>query len=341
MSKYLQELCKVDDFRSAVEESQSRKHADQLSAAEIEKELGEVVIGHPKAVKELSVVLAEPAVKDPQEPESILLVGGPGVGKTYTAEQCAKLLGRPFYRIDFGGMIDDLSLNAHIGSPRGTYGSESEGRLTQALRPNPKTIIGGDEVEKAPETGKVHDWLLSGLDQGSYKDQSSGLDVDCRRTIWIFTTNAIWEKFDELNRTLADDSRIRRNAFKRCLEQAHFHEALLSRIGTIIYLSPLGPEAMGEIASRHLVNQAARYDITLGKHRSHAAILAEAIQVGEALSRYGARELKHWVKQTFSPAFQELRREHASTVTLAIKVARNGEIEVTPRVIAYHETSKS
>ena len=128
---------------------------------------------------------------NPQKPIGVFMLAGPsGVGKTETALALAEAL--------YGGEQNMITINmsefqeAHTvstlkGAPPGYVGYGEGGRLTEAVRRKPYSVILLDEVEKAHPD--VHEIFFQVFDKGVMED-GTGRRIDFKNTLIILTTNA-------------------------------------------------------------------------------------------------------------------------------------------------------
>ena len=118
-----------------------------------------------------------------------MLCGPSGVGKTETALALAEAL--------YGGEQNMITINmsefqeAHTvstlkGAPPGYVGYGEGGRLTEAVRRKPYSVILLDEVEKAHPD--VHEIFFQVFDKGIMED-GNGRRIDFKNTLIILTTN--------------------------------------------------------------------------------------------------------------------------------------------------------
>ena len=118
-----------------------------------------------------------------------MLAGPSGVGKTETALALAETL--------YGGEQNMITINmsefqeAHTvstlkGAPPGYVGYGEGGRLTEAVRRKPYSVILLDEVEKAHPD--VHEIFFQVFDKGMMED-GNGRRIDFKNTLIILTTN--------------------------------------------------------------------------------------------------------------------------------------------------------
>jgi type VI secretion system protein VasG len=127
---------------------------------------------------------------NPSKPIGVFMLAGPsGVGKTETALALAETL--------YGGEQNMIAINmsefqeAHTvsslkGAPPGYVGYGEGGRLTEAVRRKPYSVILLDEVEKAHPD--VHEIFFQVFDKGIMED-GNGRRIDFKNTLIILTTN--------------------------------------------------------------------------------------------------------------------------------------------------------
>ncbi len=124
----------------------------------------------------------------------ILLVGPPGVGKTWFARRVAQALDLPFSALNLGGATDNRCLQ---GTARGWSAATPAWPVAELARlgaPNPVLFL--DEVEKAggqrESNGRVHDTLLAMVEPesaGGWFDECLRTAADLRHILWIMAAN--------------------------------------------------------------------------------------------------------------------------------------------------------
>ncbi|MGL4325521.1 MAG: type VI secretion system ATPase TssH [Beijerinckiaceae bacterium] len=190
---------------------------------------------------------------NPNKPVGVFMLCGPsGVGKTETALALAEAL--------YGGEQNVITINmsefqeAHTvstlkGAPPGYVGYGEGGRLTEAVRRKPYSVVLLDEVEKAHPD--VHEIFFQVFDKGVMED-GTGRRIDFRNTLIILTSNVGTERLMHLAQKpeYREDSEKLAAALKPDLLEV-FPPALLGRIVTIPYF-PLSPDMLGGIVRLQL-----------------------------------------------------------------------------------------
>jgi len=173
---------------------------------------------------------------NPGKPIGVFLLCGPsGVGKTETALALAESL--------YGGEQNIITINmsefqeAHTvatlkGAPPGYVGYGEGGRLTEAVRRRPYSVVLLDEIEKAHPD--VHEIFFQVFDKGVMED-GSGRRIDFRNTLILLTSNVGTEMImDAAKRPSPPDAGTLAVALKPALLEV-FPPALLGRVVTIPY----------------------------------------------------------------------------------------------------------
>ena len=151
------------------------------------------VVGQEEAVdgrRGRRAPLARRASPDPSRPiGSFIFVGPTGVGKTELARALAEFLfddEHAMVRVDMSEYMEKHAVARLIGAPPGYVGYEEGGRLTEAVRRRPYSVVLFDEIEKAhPDVFNV---LLQVLDDGRLTD-GKGRVVSFKNTVIIMTSN--------------------------------------------------------------------------------------------------------------------------------------------------------
>ena len=205
---------------------------------------------------------------NPSKPIGVFLLCGPsGVGKTETALALAEAL--------YGGEQNIITINmsefqeAHTvatlkGAPPGYVGYGEGGRLTEAVRRRPYSVVLLDEIEKAHPD--VHEIFFQVFDKGIMED-GSGRRIDFRNTLILLTSNVGTEIIVDAGRRPAPpDAATLAAALKPALLEV-FPPALLGRVVTIPYY-PLSPAMLagivrlqlGRVGRRIADNHRARFE---------------------------------------------------------------------------------
>ncbi len=220
----------------------------------LEEELHKRVIDQEHAVTAVAEAIrrARAGLKDPKRPiASFLFLGPTGVGKTELSKALAELLfgeEDALIRLDMSEFKEEHSIAKLIGAPPGYVGYEEGGKLTEAVRRKPYSVLLLDEIEKAHP--RVFDLFLQVLDDGRLTD-SHGRTVDFRNTVIIMTSN-IGSQYLLSIPVDGDEERVQKEferARERVLEELryHFRPEFLNRIDEVIVFKPLTMKELFQI----------------------------------------------------------------------------------------------
>jgi ATP-dependent Clp protease ATP-binding subunit ClpB len=280
--------------------------AERAKLLVLEERLHQRVIGQEEAVEAVSnaVRRSRSGLQDPNRPiGSFIFLGPTGVGKTELCKALAEVLfddQNAMVRIDMSEFMEKHTVARLIGAPPGYVGYEEGGRLTEAVRRRPYSVVLLDEIEKAHRD--VFNVLLQVLDDGRLSD-SLGHTVDFTNTIVVMTSNIGSQAIQEITKEGGSEQDVR-EAVKESL-QARFLPEFLNRIDETIVFHPLDRTHIHKIVNlqiQRLVEQAAKAGITL---ECTERAVDEIARLGYD-PVYGARPLKRVIQQQLQ---NELARE--------------------------------
>ena len=263
----------------------------------MEQNLGRRVIGQEDAVKAVSdaVRRSRAGLGDPNRPiGSFLFLGPTGVGKTELCKALAEFLfddESSMVRIDMSEFMEQHSVARLIGAPPGYVGYEEGGRLTEAVRRKPYSVILFDEVEKAHRD--VFNVLLQVLDDGRLTD-GQGRTVDFKNTVIVMTSNIGSQQIMELSAKESEEWEI--EATVKAQLRNYFRPEFLNRIDETIVFHPLAKEQLTKIVDvqlRGLEKRLAARELKLEVTDAAKKLLAD-----EGYDpQFGARPLKRVIQQ--------------------------------------------
>ena len=159
---------------------------------ELEDHIKESIIGQDDAVKAVAKAIrrGRSGITDTKRPiGSFLFMGPTGVGKTELARVIAReVFGgeNALVKIDMSEFGEKHNVSRLVGAPAGYIGYDDGGKLTEAVRRKPYSVILFDEIEKAHPD--VFNLLLQILEDGVLTD-GQGNKIKFNNTIVILTSN--------------------------------------------------------------------------------------------------------------------------------------------------------
>ncbi len=266
------------EYTMNIRKDKSRKDIARLTekAQRIRKSLLEKIFGQDKAVNvfvsgyfqsELHALTDDTKVR----PATFLFAGPPGVGKTFLAENAAKVLKLPFARFDMSEYCDKEASLEFCGSDK-VYKNGSEGNFTSFVGKNPKCVVLFDEIEKA-HISIIH-LFLQILDAGRIRDNFTDKEISLKDAILIFTTNA-GKQFYE-NAESVDFSSVPRKVILKALQNdvnpstgnPYFPAAICSRFasGNVVMFNGLDAHNLTAIAKKEIRRRADSFSSETGVH---------------------------------------------------------------------------
>ncbi len=275
-----------------------RQHLLQL-----EQILNQKVIGQENAVSTVAETVRRgfSGIRDENRPVACLLFAGPtGVGKTELCRALAEEMygsRQALIRLDMTEYVEKQAVSRLIGAPPGYVGYEEGGKLTEAVRRRPYSLVLFDELEKAHRD--VIGILLQIMEEGVLTD-STGRRVSFKNTIIVMTSNI--------------GGQHRSDGFGFCptgregktdgeLKQA-FSPEFLGRLDKIVHFHGLDMKGMERIAQKELARlhqRSAAVGVELALSSAVASNLAAACK-----QQGGARQLRHLVQEKLEAPLAEL-----------------------------------
>ncbi len=291
----------------------------------MEERLHQRVVGQDEAITAVSnaVRRSRSGLQDPHRPiGSFMFLGPTGVGKTEVCKALAEVMfndENAMIRIDMSEFMERHSVSRLIGAPPGYVGFDEGGKLTEAVRRRPYSVVLLDEIEKAHDD--VYNILLQVLDDGRLTD-NHGHTVDFTNTIIVMTSNVgspIIQKITE-----SGGSRDEMQAAVEQALRARFTPELLNRVDEKIVFRTLEQSQIRKIVDLQIVLLQRRvneqdWDLEVTE-AARAAIADEGFD-----PQYGARPLKRVIQQRITnPLASELLRINKKAEHRNIRVDFDG-----------------
>ena len=171
----------------------SKVHGSELELLlHLEDHIDKAIIGQDEAVHAVSKAIrrGRSGIGNANRPiGSFLFMGPTGVGKTELARVIAReVFGgeNALIKIDMSEFGEKHNVSRLVGAPAGYVGYDDGGKLTEAVRRRPYSVVLFDEIEKAHPD--VFNLLLQILEDGVLTD-GQGNKIKFNNTVVILTSN--------------------------------------------------------------------------------------------------------------------------------------------------------
>lgn len=324
----------VDDIASVVS-MMSGVPVQRVQKAETERlrtmdeTLRKRVIGQDEAVNTIvrAIRRSRLGLRDPRRPIGTFFFLGPtGVGKTYLAQCLAEeMFGSrdAVIRFDMSEYMEKHTVSLLVGAPPGYVAHEDGGKLTEAVRRKPYSIVLFDEIEKAhPDIFNI---LLQVLDEGRLTDRQ-GHVVDFRNTIIILTSNVGTRQLKEFGAGIGFgvsdmDTKTSNQMLLKALQKT-FPPEFLNRIDNVITFQPLTRDALARIVNIEVALLQERLRKT-----GHQLVLTPEVTMQLAEKAYdpqnGARPVKRAIQTYLEDPLTDVLLAHPQQKRITIKQLQN------------------
>ena len=279
------------------------------------------VIGQDKAIDTIvkAIQRSRMGLRNPNKPiGTFFLLGPTGVGKTHLAQCLAEeMFGSrdAIVRFDMSEYIEKHTVSLLVGAPPGYIAHEEGGKLTEAVRRKPYSIVLFDEIEKAH--ADIFNILLQVMDEGRLTDRQ-GRVVDFRNTIIIMTSNVGTRQLNEFGGGIgfnADeiDEKQTEHILTKELNRT-FPPEFVNRLDNIVVFHPLNDEALAQILTIEMHPLKLRLE-TMGYKLQLTKKTKDLLLAQSRDRKYGARPLKR--------AIQTLVEDPITDILLSGKIENN------------------
>lgn len=279
------------------------------------------VIGQDKAIDTIvkAIQRSRMGLRNPNKPiGTFFLLGPTGVGKTHLAQCLAEeMFGSrdAIVRFDMSEYIEKHTVSLLVGAPPGYIAHEEGGKLTEAVRRKPYSIVLFDEIEKAH--ADIFNILLQVMDEGRLTDRQ-GRVVDFRNTIIIMTSNVGTRQLNEFGSGIgfnADeiDEKQTEHILTKALNRT-FPPEFVNRLDNVVVFHPLNDEALAQILTIEMHPLKLRLE-TMGYKLQLTKKTKDLLLAQSRDRKYGARPLKR--------AIQTLVEDPITDILLSGKIENN------------------
>lgn len=274
----------------------SRVHGSELELlTKLEEHIDKSIIGQDEAVHAVAKAIrrGRSGIANPNRPiGSFLFMGPTGVGKTELARVIAReVFGgeNALFKIDMSEFGEKHNVSRLVGAPAGYIGYDDGGKLTEAVRRRPYSVVLFDEIEKAHPD--VFNLLLQILEDGILTD-GQGNKIKFNNTIVILTSNlgseAMYDddnfgfRSEKTKKNREAEYEVQKAAAMRALKK-QMRPELINRLDAILVFHSLSEKQVEQI-----------FDTMLEDLRKRLATKSLGLKI--------TSEVKSWlIKQGYDP----------------------------------------
>lgn len=317
----------------------------------LEKTLKSHIVGQDEAIIEIAKTIrrSRAGIADPHRPiGSFMFLGPTGVGKTETAKTIAQELFEDtdaLIRVDMSEFMERHNVSRLIGAPAGYVGYEEGGRLTEAVRRKPYSVILFDEIEKA--NPDVFNILLQILEDGQLTD-ASGKRVNFANTIIIMTSNLGMQELNAQAKKIGFADRDATENQKEQLEKEYdrikdglleklkqdLRPEFLNRIDKVLIFRPLGLAQLRKITTIQLADlqkRLALQKVTLKVTPALAKFITDKSFDPLQGARYIRKNIQNYVSDPLAEKIISQNLREGATITA----------DVEKQQVVFHAQAKS
>ncbi len=323
----------------------SKVHGSELELlTKLEEHIDKAIIGQDEAVHAVAKAIrrGRSGIANPNRPiGSFLFMGPTGVGKTELARVIAReVFGgeNALFKIDMSEFGEKHNVSRLVGAPAGYVGYDDGGKLTEAIRRRPYSVVLFDEIEKAHPD--VFNLLLQILEDSVLTD-GQGNKVKFNNTIVILTSNLGSEAmYDDDNfgfhsaNTKKDkkardaEYEVQKDAAMRALKK-RMRPELINRLDAILVFHALTEKQVEQI-----------FDTMLEDLRKRLATKSLGLKITPAVKEWlikqgydpknGARPLRRAIEDHLETLISDaiIKNELEKGDIINVDITKNGEFKL-------------